>query len=408
MNDVALPEFSVIESSLRRTTERLTREIAEPQKHAPDWSEFEWAVARAVSSMHGISALLATRLQWNGPPSWNDFLHEQRVQTLACYDRVGHVLARLDRAARTAKLPYVALKGSAIREIGLHHPGDRPMGDIDLLVQPSDFEHTKAIINSVGYRTAHLARRHQTFLPVSASQPHSYGEHIDNPLRIELHARISERLPFDEVDITAQVWPADAQPGNNAYPNLVAMVRHLLLHVCGNLRANAMRFLQIYEIALLVRRLSSSDWATLMGPDPRTNAWWQYPPLSLAARYMPGSVPESVLAEAATACHRRLRLRAERWEVSDVSWSNLRIRALPGIEWARTPVEGIRFAKNRVAPSRSALSELRDGVESSPSLRSSSWYKSSQLRRIFVWSFGRPPRVQTMASVRAALKAGKA
>ena len=49
MNSRDLPPFRVIAAALRTTTERLVREVVEPQDAPPQWNEFEWAVARAVS-----------------------------------------------------------------------------------------------------------------------------------------------------------------------------------------------------------------------------------------------------------------------------------------------------------------------------------------------------------------------
>ncbi len=50
------------------------RELAQPGEAAPDWSDFEWQLARAVAAMHGVSPLLATQLKWQGPPRWQPFL----------------------------------------------------------------------------------------------------------------------------------------------------------------------------------------------------------------------------------------------------------------------------------------------------------------------------------------------
>jgi hypothetical protein len=43
----------------------------------------------------------------------------------------------------------------------------------------------------------------------------------------------------------------------------------------------------------------------------------------------------------------------------DVSWSNIRVEAFPGMEWSRTPREALKFMSSRVWPSREARSELR-------------------------------------------------
>jgi hypothetical protein len=395
-----LPKYPVIAAALRTTTERLTREIAEPRDQPPDWNEFEWTVARAVSAMHGISSLLATGLRWHGPRDWDAFLQEQRQQTLACYDRIGHVLARLDGAARRTGLACIALKGSALRQFAIHHPGERPMGDIDLLVRPSDTSLATEVISSIGYRHVATARRHIKFAPVDAPSAHSYAEHLDNPLRIELHQFIREALPWSPVDVTEDLWPATVKAGVNPYASFVALMRHVMLHTSGNMRANAMRFLQIYDIALMARRMSASDWAELVGGNPRVTAWWMYPTLAMADRYVGGCVPSDVLTKLAAYCPRKLRERFDTCTVSEVSWSNLRIAALPGIEWARSMSEKIRFARSRAFPSQQALIELREGFGGDKG--ATRWYRGSQIERVIRWTFGRPPRVQTINSVRAA------
>jgi len=80
---IALPAFDVIERALRATTGRLAGEIANPSAQPPAWDEFEWGVARAVCAMHGLAALLANRLKWQGPSSWSSFLIEQRDHSRA-------------------------------------------------------------------------------------------------------------------------------------------------------------------------------------------------------------------------------------------------------------------------------------------------------------------------------------
>jgi hypothetical protein len=86
-------------------------------------------------------------------------------------------------------------------------------------------------------------------------------------------------------------------------------------------------------------------------------------------------------------------------DLTTVSWSNLRINAFPGIEWSRSPLEALRFAKSRIAPSREALDELESAMKVLPGLQTIPWYGQGHLTRIMRWMFGRPPRVQTMRSV---------
>ena len=207
------------------------------------------------------------------------------------------------------------------------------------------------------------------------------------------------------VDITARLWPHRVEPGLNAYPDVAALLLHFLLHAAGNMRANALRQIQLHDIAAMAPLLTEDDWRAVLEPQRGVERkWWVFPPLALAARYHPGRVPEEVLRAARSACPRVLRLAVERQSLTDVSWSNLRIPAFPGIAWSRSPFEALRFMRSRVFPSRDALAELVDFTRQQPQLDRVPWYGLAHGRRILRWVFSQPPRVQTMYSVRAALE----
>lgn len=397
----ALPPYARIEGALRATTARLAREVAHASADPPAWDEFEWAVARAVCAMQGLAALLANRLKWQGPQSWSSFLIEQRDHSRAHYERAGEILASIDAAARDSGIRCIALKGSALRALALHQPGERPMGDIDLLVAPGDLPACAAMLSKVGYEPAFSSRRHEVFAPIERHEPHAFAEHALNPLKIEVHTRIAECLPATAVDITSGLWPKEMRPGINPYASRVELLRHILLHTAGNMRAHALRFIQPYDIARLGRLFTAEEWRELR--EPAANAWWIYPPLSLAERCMPGSIPPDVLESFRALCPRRLRAHVQKSGLYEVSWSNLRIAALPGSEWARTPLELLRFAKSRLLPGRAALQELAQAVAVFPAYSRQRWYGVSHFERILRWIFSRPPRVQTMIAVRAAL-----
>jgi hypothetical protein len=85
-----------------------------------------------------------------------------------------------------------------------------------------------------------------------------------------------------------------------------------------------------------------------------------------------------------------------------VSWSNIRIQAFPGVEWSRNGWEALAFMRSRIWPSRVALSELQDGAATIPGSATVPWYGIPHAVRILRWVYARPPRVQTLLSVRAA------
>jgi hypothetical protein len=132
--------------------------------------------------------------------------------------------------------------------------------------------------------------------------------------------------------------------------------------------------------------------------------WWAFPPLAMTERYYDCRAPRALLRDVRRSCPVILRRVSDRHELTDVSWSNLRISALPGIAWSHTPIEALRYAWRRVSPERDTLEEVRTAVELQPHLRIVPWYQVSQSKRIVRWLVSRPPRVQTISAVAAALR----
>jgi predicted nucleotidyltransferase len=390
---------------LRQASERLASELSNSLESGPSWTEHDWRIAMAVASMHGISALLSKSLRWKGPDLWERFLQDQAEHTTRRYERIGQLLTELDTLAKRFGVAAVALKGAALRDHGLYSGGERATSDIDLLVHPSDLEAAIAMLESFGYSLVLASRRHLVFAPAHQTRVFGFGEHVDNPIKIELHSRIYSALPVHEVDITRQVFPARPRIGLNRYPSIAALMLHLLLHAAGNIRARALRLIQLHDVALLARRMNDDDWSELIHsvPGART-CWWAFPPLCLVERYYPGAVPSAVIATSERRCPWLLKAALRRQQLTDVSWSNIRIAAFPGIEWSRTPWEALRFMKSRVLPKREELATLKYVAANDPGSPHTPWYGLSHGARIVRWIVSQPPRVQTIHAVRSALE----
>jgi hypothetical protein len=95
---------------------------------------------------------------------------------------------------------------------------------------------------------------------------------------------------------------------------------------------------------------------------------------------------------------------ARRTTLTRVSWSNLRIHAFPGIYWSRSPLDAMRYARQRFIPDRTAISELEVKVAAQPALYQVPWYALGHGQRILRWVVSRPPRVQTIVSLRGAIE----
>jgi hypothetical protein len=402
--------LATLQLALRTTTERLASELNRPTAVAPDWSGFEWAVARAVASIHGVSPLLAGALRWRGPDQWMQFLAQQKIHTATRFGRIQHLLQLIDRRARESEIALVALKGVALHACGLYEAGERPMADVDLLVRENEAQRAEQLLTELGFHATSRTSRETEFEQQSASVPVALGEHSSNSIKIELHSHIRELLPLRAVDISEIVFPARLHPGLNSYASKATLLIHLLLHAAGALAARSLRLLQLHDIARLVRNLSHQDWEqvsrecaqALEGRDQ--SMWWAFPPLTLTARYF-GGVPEEILERAASHCHWLLRRVYRHKSLSSSSLSYLWISAFPGIEWARAPQEMLEYAKTRILPSMETV-RLRTTLASvQPRVSGGSWAELSQIQRVLRWMSSRAPRYETLQPVYAALRA---
>ena len=401
MREVELPGAAVLQAALRSTTDRLAAELASPLPIAPAWNDFEWRAAMAVSVMHGISGLLAGRLMWGGPLPWQAFLAEQAEQGRRRETRVRELLARLHHSAIVADLPLLAMKGSALLQLDVYAPGERPMSDVDLLARSGDMAAADGLITAAGYAAGMGKRRHIAYEPLQQRADRAFGEHEDNPIKIELHEAVREPLPLREIDITSGLLSGNAQPGLNSYAGPAALMRHLLLHTAGNLCSRSVRLIQLHDITVLGARLNTADWAEALAPasDGRT-AWWAVPPLALAQQLFPGRLPP-IPATALAACPPWLRRASAGLRLADVSLSRLGIPMLPGLEWSRGPGDVLGLAWQRLRPQEQAITALI--VQHQHSLADSAWVRQPHWRKALSFLLGTPPRAQTLYSVHRAL-----
>jgi hypothetical protein len=184
----------------------------------------------------------------------------------------------------------------------------------------------------------------------------------------------------------------------------VSLMIHPLLHAAGNMRANALRLIQLHDIALLAQCLAPQDWEALLTMrSENRELWWAMPPLNLTTRYYPAAIPPSVISCLGNRCPWLLRRRSAKMRVADVSWSNIWVQAFPGIAWCRSPQQAATFMISRLWPSGERELEAQHLVSRHPGASEIPWYGISQGARILRWLVSKPPRVQTLLAVRAAL-----
>ena len=393
-----------LQAALTRVTETLAQELAHPTPKAPEWSDFEWGIAKAVAAMHGVSPLLSRALRWRGPAGWMQFLEEQRVHVTQRHARIEKLLLQIDQSAREAGVAIMTLKGVALHALGLYTRGERPMADVDLLVRPQHAARAARLIESLGFRESRRSWKERAFAPLESHSAGALGEHSNNDITIELHERICERLPLRLNDIADAVFPRDPQSGLNGYPSRAALMTHLLLHTAGEMTVKSVRLIHLHDLALVGRQMTESDWDDLLHWDSSgLRLWWALPPLRLTLRYYAFSVPARALRALESECPWVLRRSARRPILSDMSLSHLWVDAFPGIEWSQSIPEMLSYAASRIRPSAEHLAARATSAVSDDWAADSQWSKFSQGRRIARWLTSRPIRPATMHVLRATL-----
>jgi len=398
----ALPPLKVIQAALRKTSEALATVLADPSADAPEWSPFEWRIARASAALHGVSSLLSSHLTWRGPADWVEFLADQRRQTLARHVRLDALLRLIDQETQHRGVAFVALKGATLHDMGLYKAGERPMADLDLFASTADLERMVEILRAIGFHQATITWKHRVFESDEASSAATFGEHSANGIKIDLHGQIREILPRRPVDVSDLIMPFEPRPGMNPYRSKASLMAHLLLHAAGAIALRAMRLVQLHDLALLSRRMSEADWLELTGPVAAQRAlWWAFSPLILVARYY-GTIPAYVLANTAEACGWSLRRSSRKKQLWQVSFSDLRRRAFPGIEWSQSAGDALAYAAERAMLAARVLARVTltgqvvggvDGI-------AGRWGESLPSRG---WIACRPVRPAPLVAVRSAL-----
>ena len=399
----AIPAPRIVQEALRVTTERLAHELACPTDIMPSWSEFEWRAARAAAAIHGVGPLLAGSLRWRGPPGWHAFLEDQRAQTEKRYRRIEALAKLIDQHAREAGIPMVALKGAALHEMGIYRAGERPMADLDLLVEEPDMAAATKLLEARGFHVELSFWKNRVFKAEGeTASGGGLGERCDYPVKVELHWRIRERLPLELADISPVVFPANPRPGLNPYPSRASLLMHLVLHAAGSMATRDLRLVHVHDLALVCGGMQAEDWEEILrqGRSGTQGPWWFLPPLQLVRRYYPDSVPDPVLSRLRPACPARLRRATARRSITDFSLSSLWVRAFPGIEWAQSASEAFRYILGCVRPDAEAR-RIRDvDVANAAWAAHSHWQKLPQRYRILRWMTSRPTRPATMYVVR--------
>jgi len=277
-----------------------------------------------------------------------------------------------------------------------------------VLVRSAVAARTVGMLESLGFEEALATWKHRVLAPRAHQRPaRTLGEHADNYLKIELHERIAEALPNKTEDVTERVFPR-LRAGLNGYPSRSSLMIHLLLHAAGTMVMHELRLLHLHDIARLSCRMTEAEWEQVLGCSAEDGGyWWALPPLLLTARYYARAIPAEVLGALEVECPRLLGMAVRRHTLSQVSLSNLRIEAFPGIEWCRSGSAALGYIIGRVRPSRETLAMRVQLATTQLNASASPWPRLSQGRRLLRWLMSPQARPETLYPVRMALTGTK-
>jgi hypothetical protein len=190
---------------------------------------------------------------------------------------------------------------------------------------------------------------------------------------------------------------------------IAELLKHIdelgLLHAAGAMAYQALRLLQLHDLAQLSSRMTDADWDEVLAHrERRGRLWWAFPPLYVASRYFSSRIPGRVLTALADDCPLVLNRISRRKMLYEVSYSYPRVDAFPGVEWAQSIREVLEYAVNRVRPSADQIALREFSAKSDAWASYNQWGHLSLRRRIVRWVTSRPPRAVTAHAVSAALE----
>jgi Uncharacterised nucleotidyltransferase len=246
----------------------------------------------------GLTAFVAGHLRASGEEAPAELSEHLAEQGEAVAERTRRFRVQLPKVLATlgaSGVSAIPVKGLALGDAVWPRPGERPMADIDLLIDPARRAHATQAMTGAGYRLVEQAPNEDTFLAWGdGSVGRTDGESADHNGKVELHPGWVERAHGYSVDDRG-VLRAASLPGEiGGVECRVLPPAALALHTLGHLSISVIRrdvrALNVLDVVLALRSLDASDraefdrLAALVDPRFVAPGWW------LALAVSPGSL----------------------------------------------------------------------------------------------------------------------
>lgn len=285
-------------SNLVQLCDTIARWLNESEPTNPDWSAETWQTFQFACRVHGVAPLLYPRLAdapWlpEATKPWLAGQYQLNRQRLA---KMQAELAAILVLFHQQQIPVMPLKGSILSAAYYAEAALRPMADLDLLIQPEDFEPSARLLGQLGYEPGVVHWKHTEFCqPDNRQVVSTSAEHPDNPRKIEVHLHCRETFGGPTVELTGLLW-RDAAPGTLLgqpawLPRPDALWLHLLVHATYHMWQGKGRLIHLVDLALLLPHLGKP--LTFLNS---VEARFTYPALAMLKKYFPTSLDQTLLA----------------------------------------------------------------------------------------------------------------
>ena len=214
----------------------------------------DWKSLKEIACMEGVAGILYHRLKDTDiPPSTLSQLRHQYQSVVAQNLTALDTLEKLEHALDRERIEAMTLKGASLLEHIYPGVGMRPMGDLDLMVRPEQYEGFVNLLLKVGY------------VP-DAMIPH-YFHRKKSVIDVHIHA-----LNTDRIANRAELFPSGMEPiWANSLPwqegyrwirrpddvdNILLLIQHLMKHSFSSL-------IWIVDICMLMKNRDSMFWTRL-------------------------------------------------------------------------------------------------------------------------------------------------
>lgn len=254
-------------SASLRPEVRLLLALDDPQRLAHLASRCDWSVADRLAREQRLTGRLLRSLDAAAardavPPDLAAAWRARSRHAAATYRDALRQIERLAEALTARAATPCLLKGPVLVLLGCSAPGERPFGDLDLLVPGDRLDQASAAMRELGYHQRIDARRRQWARLTHYHDPRWY--HPEERFPVEVHwdiARPHQPLAF-AVETLSRVTLH--LPSGACLERLddVDLLGHACMHFWGDRAAGKPNGLgQLWDVADLTERLDDASWA---------------------------------------------------------------------------------------------------------------------------------------------------